>query len=120
VSTRRSAKDFMVGGRFCGIHPQLLDTARNQIGNKTFVPCEKFTKSRRIRVAIWCSPKVGNRMIERPHGLHESRHLIIKGGRFTGPMSMEWQLLLGYWTGLGLVTYIFASGTVSISACCSG
>ena len=28
---------------------------------------------------------------------------------------MEWQLLLGYWNGLGLVTYIFVSGTVSIS-----
>jgi hypothetical protein len=23
---------------------------------------------------------------------------------------MEWQLLLGYWTGLGLVTYMFVSG----------
>jgi hypothetical protein len=34
---------------------------------------------------------------------------------FEDRRKMEWQLLLGYWTGLGLVTYIFASGTVSIS-----
>jgi hypothetical protein len=34
---------------------------------------------------------------------------------FENRRRMEWQLLLGYWTGLGLVTYIFASGTVSIS-----
>jgi hypothetical protein len=34
---------------------------------------------------------------------------------FENRRGMEWQLLLGYWTGLGLVTYIFGSGTVSIS-----
>jgi hypothetical protein len=34
---------------------------------------------------------------------------------FEDRRKMEWQLLLGYWTGLGLVTYIFGSGTVSIS-----
>src|SRR4029434_8433809 len=34
---------------------------------------------------------------------------------FENRRRMEWQLLLGYWTGLGLGTYIFASGTVSIS-----
>jgi hypothetical protein len=34
---------------------------------------------------------------------------------FENRRGMEWQLLLGYWTGLGLVTYIFVSGAVSIS-----
>jgi hypothetical protein len=34
---------------------------------------------------------------------------------FEDRRKMEWQLLLGYWTGLGLVIYIFGSGTVSIS-----
>jgi hypothetical protein len=34
---------------------------------------------------------------------------------FENRRGMEWQLLLGYWTGLGLVTYIFGSGTVSLS-----
>jgi hypothetical protein len=34
---------------------------------------------------------------------------------FEDRRKMEWQLLLGYWTGLGLVTYIFGTGTVSIS-----
>jgi hypothetical protein len=34
---------------------------------------------------------------------------------FENRRSMEWQLLLGYWTGLGLVTYIFVSGTLSVS-----
>jgi hypothetical protein len=33
---------------------------------------------------------------------------------FENRRSMEWQLLLGYWTGLGLVTYIFVSGTLQI------
>jgi hypothetical protein len=34
---------------------------------------------------------------------------------FENRRGMEWQLLLGYWTGLGLVTYMFVSGTVAIS-----
>jgi hypothetical protein len=34
---------------------------------------------------------------------------------FENRRGMEWQLLLGYWTGLGLVIYIFGSGMVSIS-----
>jgi hypothetical protein len=34
---------------------------------------------------------------------------------FENRRKMEWQLLLGYWTGLGLVTYIFDSGTMAIS-----
>jgi len=34
---------------------------------------------------------------------------------FENRRGIEWQLLLGYWTGLGLVAYIFVSGTVSIS-----
>jgi hypothetical protein len=34
---------------------------------------------------------------------------------FENRRGMEWQLLLGYWTGLGLVTYIFGSGTVSMA-----
>jgi hypothetical protein len=34
---------------------------------------------------------------------------------FENRRSMEWQLLLGYWTGLGLVTYMFVSGSVMVS-----
>jgi hypothetical protein len=34
---------------------------------------------------------------------------------FENRRKMEWQLLLGYWTVLGLVTYIFVSGTIAIS-----